>query len=684
MTLTELLTPNGFFLIMGVFVAGSLLSLAFFRLKGGVVSSTLAHALSLAGSALALLFAGGVLWTGQGIEWVVEGGFPFLPYSFRVDALAVFFMAIIATVAAASSLFGLGYHKHYAGKYSLSFLGFLYPLFVASLFLVVTANHAYFFLLSWEIMSVTSFLLVTYEFKKASNARAGFLYFLMTHLGTAAIALAFFLIYGVIGSFNFNDWRGAGAALTGWVQIAVFALALIGFGTKAGIIPLHIWLPEAHPAAPSHVSALLSGVMLKTAIYMLIRFFLDFFPGADMRWGLLILALGAISSLLGVLYALTEHDLKRLLAYHSVENIGIILLGLGSSIVFFSMGLDSVAFFGLAAALYHTMNHAIFKALLFLGAGAVSASTGTRNIEKYGGLIKRMPYTAFFFLVGSMAISAFPPLNGFASEWLTFQSLFFGIASSSVWVKALFIFGIASLAFTGGLAAACFVKAFGATFLARARTEEAREAREASPSMLWAMGFLTVLCVVLGVFSTVVIAGLVGVSGSLSLAGADSLAFPFREFIEARSSFDFILPLRWVAMGLVVFIALVWFVTYLFTRRRFVRTGPTWDCGTPLSPRNEITAESFSRSIVTVFQGVLRPTRQKEIEYHDEQSRYFTKYESVSTALSDPYRRFLYRPASAVLLIVARQAKRVQSGNVNVYVAYILITLIVLLLWAAR
>src|SRR6185369_1476752 len=398
---------------------------------------------------------------------------------------------------------------------------------------------------------------------------------------------------------------------------------LIGFGTKSGIIPLHIWLPEAHPAAPSHVSALLSGVMIKTGIFMFVRFFFDFFPGAPMEWGLIFLVLGAISTLLGVLYALSEHDLKRLLAYHSVENIGIILLGFGAGLVFFSLGLETFALFALAAALYHTLNHAIFKALLFLGAGVVVSETGTRHMEDYGGLIRLMPYTAFFFLIGWLAISAFPPVNGFASEWLTFQALFVGISSTSSLVKGVFIFSIASLVFTGGLAAACFVKAFGTTFLARSRSEKVSKAHEGGWPMKVSMGMLALLTVVLGVFSTTVIAALVGVVASMGLIDPLTYRFPFAEFISARDQFANVLPLHAVAMILLVIFLVTASVIMWATRKRKIVIGKTWDCGMPLNSRGEITASSFSRSLITIFRGLLRPTKQTSTEYHDENMRYF-------------------------------------------------------------
>lgn len=682
-----ILSPVGILFLITIFSLGAVGSLLFSYLfeDQGRRAGYFAHGSALLGSLLAGLVAGNVLLSGQGISFSLPGVIPgVLDFSFRLDGLAAFFLAIVSLLATAASLYGFSYQKHFYGKYSLGTFGFFYNLLIMSLMLVTMANQALFFLLAWECMSIASYFLIIYEHKKSESIKAGFLYFIMTHIGTICIMLAFFLAYQATGSFDFDTWRTMAGTVTGTTQMLIFLCVLLGFGIKAGIIPVHIWLPGAHAAAPTHVSALLSGVMIKTAIFMFIRFFFDFFPGAPLEWGLAFLILGAVSSLLGVLYALSEHDIKRLLAYHSIENIGIILLGLGAGITFFALGLETFALFALAAALYHTMNHAIFKALLFLGAGSVVASTGTRNMEAYGGLIRFMPYTAFFFLIGSLAISAFPPFNGFASEWLTFQALFVGIGSASVVVKTVFIFAISSLAFTGGLAAACFVKAFGTTFLARSRRVGEHVVHESGVSMLFAMGILAVLTLVLGVFSTVVIAALVAVIASIGLTDPLTLQFPFSEFIAAREQFANVLPLDLVATVLAVVFAFVTGLVIFFTRSRKITIGRTWDCGTPLTPRTEVTATSFSRALITIFRGVLRPTKQTEVAYHDENMRYFIKSQEVKTTIGDPYREMLYRPLSKALDFIASRVRHVHGGNINVYILYVFLTLIALLFWTTR
>ena len=403
-----------------------------------------AHGFALAGSLTGLAIAGTTLVTGIGSSSILPVT-PLLSFAIRIDILAAVFLGIISLVGACASAFGIAYQKHFIGHYRLGTFGFFYATFLGSLSFVVLANNGVFFLFLWEIMSLASYFLVAYEHRSVENTRAGFLYLVMTHIGTAFIICAFVLAYMVAGSFDFSAWRGVLPAAPFAIQTLIFACALIGFGTKAGIVPLHIWLPEAHPAAASHVSALMSGVMIKTAIFMLIRFFFDFLPVAPFQWGLLLMVLGGISAVLGILYALAASDIKRFLAYSSIENVGIIFLGLGASVVFLSLKIQNFALVALAAALFHTVNHAIFKSLLFLGAGSVVSATGTRNMDELGGLIKLMPYTAVFFLIGSLAVSALPPLNGFASEWLTFQVLFAGLNYTNLWVQGTFIFAAACL-----------------------------------------------------------------------------------------------------------------------------------------------------------------------------------------------------------------------------------------------
>jgi hydrogenase-4 component B len=672
----RLTDPVVFVTMLALFAAGAVGALLLRRRDRA--ANLWSHTLAVLGSALGVAFAASALWQEVTPAFSVASSFPLLTLAVRADALSAFFMLVICLIALVCSLYAPGYARQYYGRYSLGALGFFYNAFVASMILVVTVHNALAFLIVWECMSLASYFLVVYERREAANIRAGTLYFVMTHVGTAFILLAFLLMYSSTGSLEFAAIRAGLVTCAPFTCGAIFLCALIGFGTKAGIIPLHIWLPAAHPAAPSHVSALMSGVMIKTGIYMLIRVTLDLLPSAPLWWGTTILIVGALSSLFGVLYALAEHDLKRLLAYHSIENIGIILLGLGSALVFTAVDLPALAALALMAALFHTLNHATFKALLFLGAGAVISRTHTRNIERYGGLIRRMPQTAFYFLVGSMAISALPPLNGFVSEWLTFQALFHGVMTFDVLRGFPFIVAIGALAFTGGLAAACFVKVFGATFLARPRSDAAAAATEVGRAPRLAMATLALLTLLLGVGAGAVSTALARVAAGLGLPGALEWTSPLHVSLRTPDGFS-LLSMPALFVGIILALGVAAVLVYVLAGRRRVRTGPTWSCGAALTPRMEITATAFSRSIITVFKGVLRPIQQTDTEYPDSGLRYFPKLARVTLELRDIYHPYLYKPLHELTDRLAEQARRIQSGNINAYIAYILVTLIVLL-----
>jgi len=633
------------------------------------------------GSLGGILAAVRVLFWGEKFSVSFDSSFPLIRLSFHLDNLSAFFMLVISLIALLASIYALGYAKHFFGKYNLGTLGFLYNLFIAGMLLVVTAGNAIFFLIVWEIMSLASYFLVVFDRQDKNNVKAGTLYFVMTHIGTAFIILAFLLLYKLTGSLDFSVMKNNLGQTPVIFKNIVFVLALVGFGTKAGIIPLHIWLPSAHPAAPTQVSALMSGVMIKTGIYMMIRIFMDVFPGAPLWWGLVILSIGAVSSLLGVLYALSEHDIKRLLAYHSIENIGIILLGLGSAMVFLSLDMQALAVLGLAAALFHTLNHAVFKSLLFMGAGSVIAKTHTRNIEEYGGLIHLMPQTAFFFLIGSMAISALPPFNGFFSEWLIFQALFSGINSAGLLASWVFILSAGALAFTGGLAAACFVKAFGTTFLARPRSEEAKQAKEVDLSLRIGMGTLAGLTLVLGVLAGPICKVLVRVAGSLGNLQNAQAAANFGIFSSHLKNNFAALSMPGILFFLLLALAVTFVLVYGTTRKQKVKIGRVWDCGTDLSPRMEITATGFSRAIITIFGGILQPTKQTAVEYRDADMRYFKKTNVVSLKTKDVYGSYLYGPGQKLVERFSRYTKKIQSGNINAYILYIFMTLIALIIF---
>lgn len=632
---------------------------------------------SITGSAWGIVVSLAILFSGTDAFFTFGNSFwPLLSLDFSVTRLSAFFVFTIALISLFCSIYGIGYLRHYYKKYSISALGFFYNLFILGMLMTVTSGNALLFLIFWEVMSFASYFLVVYERDDGQNILAGFIYLVMTHVGTLFIIGAFLLIFQYSRSFDFFAIKQCAGQLHPMVKNAVFVMMLTGFGTKAGIIPFHIWLPKAHPAAPSHVSALMSGVMIKTGIFMMIKLFIDILQPAPLWWGLTVLLIGAVSSLLGVLYALTEHDLKRLLAYHSIENIGIILLGVGSALVFSSLGIHELVILSLAAALFHTLNHATFKALLFLSAGAVIEQTHTRDMEKYGGLIKYMPQTALCFLIGSMAISALPPFNGFFSEWLTFQALFKGVFLMDFWTRWLFIIAAGSLAFTGGLALACFVKAFGATFLARPRNAVVTLAKEAAPALRLGMYSLAALSLIFGLFSGYVttVAEYVGKGAfpGLKNAAIDS-GYGSGLFVgtaTARVSGVFLLIMLVASV-----VAIIFLCRFVVCKKQRVVSGGTWNCGTELLPRTQMNTTGFSRSIVLIFKGLLKPSVQHEVEYIDAQSRYLPGRRTVSVGIRDVYNVYLYKPLYGILAELSGYSKTIQSGNINMYILYIILAL---------
>src|SRR5216684_531925 len=431
---------------------------------------------------------------------------PYVQFTARLDPLAAFFGLIVSLLGLALSIYSLGYARGFYGRKNVGVLGAFFNTLLLATTLVFLADNAFFFLIVWEIMTLAAYCLVSFEHEQPETRKAGVLFFIMSHIGTGCIMLGFLLLFQASGGYGFEGFHALGEKMPPGPRNAAFLLFLFGFGIKAGVVPLHTWLPAAHPVAPSNVSAFMSGVLIKTGIYGMTRVFFDFLGQPPNWWGVTVLTIGTLSAVLGVLYALMQHDLKRLLAYHSIENIGIILMGFGAALMFLHTNHSVLAALALIAGLYHTINHALFKALLFLGAGAVLHATRTREMERLGGLAKRMPQTAFFFLVGAVAISALPPLNGFVSEWLTYQSLLQGFGTTPSLVRLMFPVSGAMLALTSALAAACFVKAFGITFLAQPRSAAAAHAHEAGPTMLLGQAILTAACVFLGLFPTTFLA----------------------------------------------------------------------------------------------------------------------------------------------------------------------------------
>jgi hydrogenase-4 component B len=611
---------------------------------------------------------------------------PYLQLSVKLDALGAFFLLVLSLMAAALSVYSLGYVKVFYGRKNVGLLGTFYNALLLTTTLVFTAANAFFFLIAWEIMALTAYCLVSFEHEQTEAREAGVLYFIMSHLGTGCLILGFLVLFQAAGGgspqdYSFDRFRALRASMSAAQRDAVFLLFLFGFGVKAGIVPLHVWLPVAHPVAPSNISALLSGVLIKTGIYGMTRAFFDFLGTPPNWWGVTVLTIGTISALLGVLYALMEHDLKRLLAYHSIENIGIILMGLGAALMFLHTGHPLLASLALVAGLYHTINHAVFKGLLFLGAGAVLHATHTRNMEELGGLIKSMPKTALLFLIGAVAISALPPLNGFISEWLTYQSLLQGFGTTVSLMRVMFPLAGAMLALTGALAAACFVKAFGITFLAQPRSDHARNAREVSNSMLAGMCLLAAACVFLGLFPTLflklfdpITIQLTGESLSERLTVAGFVLGSTQALGGTVSTLALLLTglcLLPIPMGLWV----------LFGRRTRIRIGPTWDCGLRgLTPGMEYTATGFSKPIRMIFKALFRPRREVQREY--DYSPYFAKTLRFESHIEEAFVTRLYRPLNRGILRLSRRMRALQAGSIQAYLIYIFITLLLLMMFA--
>ncbi|MBX3346179.1 MAG: hydrogenase 4 subunit B [Nitrospira sp.] len=672
--------PTLLTVLLACYLLGGLLPLCTSRPH---LQNILTHgAAAVAGLAgIVLGFVG--LFAAQPLTLSVPSNIPLFTVALRLDPLAGFFVLTISLVGLAASIYAQGYVGEYAGRVSAGLLGALLNGFLLSMTLVVLADNGFFFLILWEVMSLLSYVLVVTDHERPGVREAGLFYLIMTHVGTAFIILTFVIFSQEAGSFSFEDFRHPDQRLPEGLRSIAFFTALIGFGAKAGIVPLHVWLPYAHPAAPSHISALMSGVMIKTAVYALIRVYFDFLEGVfPWWWGFTVLSVGAVSALLGVMYALMEHDLKSLLAFHSVENIGIILLGIGAGMIFHTYGLHELAALGLLAGLYHTINHATFKALLFLGAGAVQFATHTRDIEEYGGLLRRMPWTGLFFLIGAVSIAALPPTNGFVSEWLVFQSLFLSVQLPTLFLKLMLPIAAAILALTGALALACFAKAFGMSFLAQPRSAHARQAVEVPTSMRVGMGILAGSCVVLGLAPMLVVPLLDRVTGPLTGVAISEKVLALDGWVVAPVTVEFssistpVLAALLVGAGLLGLLIARWLGKGV--RARYTRT---WGCGLPLTPRMEYTATGFVQPIKQVFETVYQPTVKLEREFL-EQSKYFLRHQRVEFHTEPLFETYLYRPVVKKLLALAERLRVIQVGSLHLYLTYIFVTLVLLLLWA--
>jgi hydrogenase-4 component B len=655
---------------VGVLLAAGVASVAGARWRA---TTLVGYAIGLVVSALALAVAVAVLLTSPDAVTTVRLpiGLPWLGTHFRLDGLSAFFLVVVNLGGFTASLYGLGYGPHEGSPGRV--LPF-YLVFLAGMNLVVLADDAFTFLLTWEFMSLSSWALVMAHHRQSDNTRAGYIYLLMASFGTLSLLLAFGLLAGPAGDYGFAAIRSASPSAG--LSAAVLVLSLLGAGSKAGLVPLHVWLPLAHPAAPSHVSALMSGVMTKVAVYGFVRIVFDLLGPAVWWWGAVVLTLGGISAVLGVLYALMQHDLKRLLAYHTVENIGIIFIGLGLALAFQANDLRDGAALALTAALFHVFNHSVFKSLLFLGAGAVLTATGQRNMERLGGLIHRMPLTAIAFLAGSVAISALPPFNGFVSEWLTFQAILLS-PKLPQWLLKFLVPGVgAMLALSAALAAGCFVKAFGATFLGRPRSGVAAQAQETDRFSLSAMFILVLLCLVAGVLPGYFIDALAPVTHLLlgaRLPPQDQLKWlTIVPIAASRSSYN----------GLLLFVLIAaagWLAAYVIHRwaSHALRRGPAWDCGYPdANPLTQYTAGSFAQPIRRVFGGFA--FRAREVVRIPAPGQ--TQPAQLHVSMRDPVWDALYAPIEGAVGFAADRLNQVQSWTIRAYLTMVFSSVVLLLL----
>ncbi len=595
-------------------------------------------------------------------------GLPWIGAHFRIDALSAFFLAVVNLGAATASLFALGYgrHEHAPGRV-LPF----YPAFLAAMNLVMLADDAFTFLVAWEFMSLTSWAMVVAHHHDPDNRRAGHIYIVMASFGTLALLLAFGLLAGSGGGYAFDDMRKAASPLSGLVLV----LVLMGAGSKAGLVPLHVWLPLAHPAAPSHVSALMSGVMTKVAVYGFVRIVFDLNGDPAWWWSIVVIPLAGITCALGVLSALMQHDLKRLLAYHTVENIGIIFIGLGLALAFAAHGMHGPAALAMTAALFHVFNHSLFKSLLFFGAGAVLNATGERDMEHLGGLIQRMPLTAFVFLTGCIAISALPPLNGFVSEWLTFQAILLTPDVPSWGIKLIVPAVGAMLALSAALAAACFVKAFGVTFLGRPRTPAAERAQETDRASLVAMFLFAALCLLAGILPGFVIDALAPVVQALvggRMPAQSSIGWlSIVPITESRSSYNGLLVFAFITASTLVAVEAIHRLA-----SRSLRRGPAWDCGFPdPRPATQYTADSFAQPIRRVFGATVFHAR----EAVDMPAPGEPRPARLTVTLRDRVWDSFYAPISGGIGVATEKLDLVQLLTIRQYLSVVFVSLVGLL-----
>ena len=633
-------------------------------LGGSIVASTMTVAVAVK-----------VLISGISIDGVLLHHVPSgITLGYSVTPLSAWFLMVLGLIAIPVAVYSGGYFAHAVPPSRTAVVGIAFNVLLGAVETVFVADGVIAFLFAWELMTLATAALVATDHEVRATRRAAYLYLVMSHVGTGCLIAGFFSLASVSGSMAFSTLL-AGGVVSGSVRHVLFALFFIGFGVKAGVIPLHVWLPEAHPAAPSSISALMSAVLITAGVYGLFRVCAFGLGEPDPNWGLVFMAVGAVSATLGVLYAMTQNDVKRLLAYSTIENAGIMLLGLGAGVFARAHDRADLAAVAVAASLYHVLNHATFKGLLFLGAGGVVMSTGTRKLEEFGGLIRRMPWTGGFFLIGAMAIAGLPPLNGFISEWQMFQALLLGFTSTPGMVRLNFPLSGALLALTSALAAACFVRAFGIAFLALPRSPLAEKAHESPMLMLLPQSFLALMCLALGLAPGFVLQVLTRVLASLSgLPPAESASGMWA--MTSQGGFDQLIP---AVIGLTLVGGLGLAAMLAVRIGGAARRVPTWGCGGELSARSEYTATAFSKPLMMVFRAIYRPTR--EVDTLADVSPYFPSEVRYRAEIEPTFERYLYGPLTRAVFRTAHGMRVWQAGSLHAYLAYVLVLGVLLLIW---
>jgi formate hydrogenlyase subunit 3/multisubunit Na+/H+ antiporter MnhD subunit len=657
---------------LGVVVTWLVLGIAGMSLQNSkVITQIIFPAGAIASLVLALSGLGGLTETSVAI---LPLGLPDLPFHLRMDALSSFFLILLGGASIGISLFSAGYFRHME-RSGLALLCLEYHIFLAAMALVFIADDAYLFMVAWESMALSSYFLVTTDHELPEVRRAGFLYLLIAHIGAIAILMSFGVMQGGHGDYTFDSMRHAHLS-TFWASIT-FLLALFGFGAKAGILPMHAWLPEAHPSAPSPVSAMMSGIMLKTAIYGILRVTFDLLDTQLWWWGVVALTLGLITALFGVIFASVQVDMKRLLAYSSIENIGIILVGIGLTLIFHTFNKDALAALALTATLYHSLNHAFMKGLLFLGTGSVLHATGERRIGKLGGLIHKMPKLALLMLIGTLAAAGLPPLNGFVSEWLLLQAFLLSPGLPQPYLNMLVPIAAAALVLAAALSGYVMVKFYGVIFLGRPRDESLAHLHdtEIHDAGIWeriGMICMVVACLALGIFPSLVILQLDNVNEmlvnhSLGISAVKNGWLLLTPINAERASYGpLILLLLMVVGGLLT----------MLTVKKFyhgrLRRGPAWDCGYPAqTTRMQDSAEGFSQPIRKIFEWFMG--------FIKEVPTPFDLHPHYHSETQDRLWNLFYLPIKVLNEKIGNQVGKLQHGRIHVYLLYSFVTLLALL-----